>query len=195
MNRILEIQGLRALAALLVVLYHADFVPGGFIGVDIFYVISGYLITGLILRQIEETGSLNLKNFYQRRIKRLLPASVLVLIITAAISYLILPPIGRAELGRNVLAVGLLVSNYAFAAWETDYQNLGANPSVLVHYWSLAVEEQFYFFSLCNLTALFNLADSKFINFGFLLTPHQSLGAGSRGVNSFHSKIILIQIS
>jgi peptidoglycan/LPS O-acetylase OafA/YrhL len=144
MNRILEIQGLRALAALLVVLYHADFVPGGFIGVDIFYVISGYLITGLILRQIQETGSLDLKNFYQRRIKRLLPASVLVLIITAAISYLILPPIGRAELGRNVLAVGLLVSNYAFALWETDYQNLGAEPSALVHYWSLAVEEQFY---------------------------------------------------
>ena len=144
MNRILEIQGLRALAALLVVLYHADFVPGGFIGVDIFYVISGYLITGLILRQIKESGTLNLKNFYQRRIKRLLPASVLVLIVTAAISYLILPPIERAELGRNVLAVGLLVSNYAFAFWETDYQNLGANPSALVHYWSLAVEEQFY---------------------------------------------------
>jgi len=144
MNRILEIQGLRALAALLVVLYHADFIPGGFIGVDIFYVISGYLITGLILREIQSSGGLNLKNFYQRRIKRLLPASVLVLIITAFISYLILPPIQRAELGRNVLAVGLLVSNYAFAIWETDYQNLGANPSALIHYWSLAVEEQFY---------------------------------------------------
>ena len=144
MNRILEIQGLRALAALLVVLYHANFVPGGFIGVDIFYVISGYLITGLILRQIQKTGSLNLKNFYQRRIKRLLPASVLVLIITATISYLILPPIQRAELGRNILVVGLLISNYAFAFWETDYQNLGANPTALVHYWSLAVEEQFY---------------------------------------------------
>ena len=144
MNRILEIQGLRALAALLVVIYHADFIPGGFIGVDIFYVISGYLITGLILREIQSSGGLNLKNFYQRRIKRLLPASVLVLIITAFISYLILPPIQRAELGRNVLAVGLLVSNYAFAFWETDYQNLGANPSALIHYWSLAVEEQFY---------------------------------------------------
>jgi peptidoglycan/LPS O-acetylase OafA/YrhL len=144
MNRILEIQGLRALAALLVVIYHADFIPGGFIGVDIFYVISGYLITGLILREIQSSGGLDLKNFYQRRIKRLLPASVLVLIITAAISYLILPPIQRAELGRNVLAVGLLVSNYAFAFWETDYQNLGANPSALIHYWSLAVEEQFY---------------------------------------------------
>ena len=144
MNRILEIQGLRALAALLVVIYHADFIPGGFIGVDIFYVISGYLITGLILREIQTSGRLNLKNFYQRRIKRLLPASVLVLIITAFISYLILPPIQRAELGRNVLAVGLLVSNYAFAFWETDYQNLGANPSALIHYWSLAVEEQFY---------------------------------------------------
>jgi peptidoglycan/LPS O-acetylase OafA/YrhL len=144
MNRILEIQGLRALAALLVVIYHADFIPGGFIGVDIFYVISGYLITGLILREIQSSGGLNLKNFYQRRIKRLLPASVLVLIVTAFISYLILPPIQRAELGRNVLAVGLLVSNYAFAFWETDYQNLGANPSALIHYWSLAVEEQFY---------------------------------------------------
>ena len=63
MNRILEIQGLRALAALLVVIYHADFIPGGFIGVDIFYVISGYLITGLILREIQSSGGLNLKNF------------------------------------------------------------------------------------------------------------------------------------
>ena len=217
MNRILEIQGLRALAALLVVLYHADFVPGGFIGVDIFYVISGYLITGLILRQIEETGSLNLKNFYQRRIKRLLPASVLVLIITAAISYLILPPIGRAELGRNVLAVGLLVSNYAFAAWETDYQNLGANPSALVHYWSLAVEEQFYLiwpifiliiskmglrkiklaiFSVFVISLLFSIwqtQSSSILAFYSLHTRAWELAA--RGVNSFHSKVILIQIS
>ena len=144
MNRILEIQGLRALAALLVVIYHADFIPGGFIGVDIFYVISGYLITGLILNEIQNSGGLNLKNFYLRRIKRLLPASVLVLIITANVSYFVLPPTARTDLGENVLATGFLGSNYAFAIRGTDYQNLGASPSALIHYWSLAVEEQFY---------------------------------------------------
>ena len=69
--RITEIQGLRALAAILVTVFHARLVPGGFIGVDIFYVISGYLITGLILREIEVTGTLNLRSFYQRRINGL----------------------------------------------------------------------------------------------------------------------------
>ena len=74
--RIPQIQGLRALAALLVTIFHAKFVSGGFIGVDIFYVISGYLITGLIHREIENSGTLKQRHFYQRRIKRLLPTSV-----------------------------------------------------------------------------------------------------------------------
>ena len=99
--RILQIQGLRALAAILVVVFHAHFLPGGFIGVDIFYVISGYLITGLILREIDSTGRLDIKAFYQRRIRRLLPTSVFVLFITALIAWLILPPINRSTLGRE----------------------------------------------------------------------------------------------
>ena len=142
--RILQIQGLRALAALLVTIFHARLLPGGFIGVDIFYVISGYLITGLILREIENTGSLDLNSFYQRRIKRLLPTSVFVLFVTAIVGVFVLPAITREALGRDLFAAATYVSNYLFAWWENDYQNLDATPSPFIHYWSLAVEEQFY---------------------------------------------------
>ena len=142
--RILQIQGLRALAALLVTIFHARLLPGGFIGVDIFYVISGYLITGLILREIENTGSLDLNSFYQRRIKRLLPTSVFVLFVTAIVGMFVLPAITREALGRDLFAAATYVSNYLFAWWENDYQNLDATPSPFIHYWSLAVEEQFY---------------------------------------------------
>ena len=142
--RIPQIQGLRALAALLVTIFHAKFVSGGFIGVDIFYVISGYLITGLILREIEISGTLNLRLFYQRRIKRLLPTSVFVLFATAIVGFFVLPAITRDALGRDLFAAATYVSNYLFAWWENDYQNLDATPSPFIHYWSLAVEEQFY---------------------------------------------------
>ena len=142
--RVLQIQGLRALAAIVVTLFHARLVPGGFIGVDIFYVISGYLITGLILREIESTGHLNLNAFYQRRIKRLLPTSVFVLFATALVGWFVLPVITRDSLGRDLFAASAYISNYLFAWWQNDYQNLNATPSPFIHYWSLAVEEQFY---------------------------------------------------
>ena len=142
--RVLQIQGLRALAVIIVTLFHARLVPGGFIGVDIFYVISGYLITGLILRELETTGKLDLRAFYQRRIKRLLPTSVFVLFATALASWFVLPSINRNELGRDFFAAATYISNYLFAWWQNDYQNLDATPSPFIHYWSLAVEEQFY---------------------------------------------------
>ena len=142
--RVLQIQGLRALAAIIVTFFHARLVPGGFIGVDIFYVISGYLITGLILREIDSTGRLNLSAFYQRRIKRLLPTSLFVLFVTALVSWFVLPAITRDVLGRDLFAAATYISNYLFAWWENDYQNLNATPSPFIHYWSLAVEEQFY---------------------------------------------------
>ena len=142
--RITQIQALRALAAILVTLFHARLMPGGFIGVDIFYVISGYLITGLILREIDRDGHLDLPAFYQRRIKRLLPTSAFVLISTAILSWILLPAITRANLGKDLVAASLYVSNYLFAWWQNDYQNLNATPSPVIHYWSLAVEEQFY---------------------------------------------------
>ena len=142
--RITQIQGLRAVAAILVTVFHARLVPGGFIGVDIFYVISGYLITGLILREIEKSGTLDLRSFYQRRIKRLLPTSVFVLFVTAIFAWILFPPITRDALGRDLFAAAAYISNYLFAWWQNDYQNLNATPSPFIHYWSLAVEEQFY---------------------------------------------------
>lgn len=142
--RIKQIQGLRALAAILVTLFHARLMPGGFIGVDIFYVISGFLITGLILREIDRDGTLDLPAFYQRRIKRLLPTSAFVLVCTGLISWILLPSITRYNLGKDLIAASLYVSNYLFAWWQNDYQNLNATPSPVIHYWSLAVEEQFY---------------------------------------------------
>jgi len=142
--KITQIQGLRALAAMFVTLFHAKWVSGGFIGVDIFYVISGFLITGLLLREIERTGTINFKDFYARRFKRLLPTSFFVLTLTAIFSWMLIPPTMRSSLGRDVIAASLYVSNYLFAWWQADYQNLDATPSPVIHYWSLAVEEQFY---------------------------------------------------
>ncbi len=143
---ILEIQGLRAVAVLLVVAFHAGFISGGYIGVDIFYVISGYLITGLLLREFDRSGTISFRAFYARRLKRLLPSSFLVLFVTAAVGFLFMPASTRSSLGRDVMAGALYVGNYLFAWWQNDYQNLGATPSPVIHFWSLAVEEQFYLF-------------------------------------------------
>jgi peptidoglycan/LPS O-acetylase OafA/YrhL len=105
--RIPQIQALRALAAVLVVIYHAKITSGGYIGVDIFYVISGYLITRLLLRELENSGNLNLKAFYLRRIKRLLPTSFFVLAITAITAWYLYPATMRADLGRDIAAAGI----------------------------------------------------------------------------------------
>lgn len=142
--RIHQIQALRAIAASLVVLFHAKLAPGGFIGVDIFYVISGYLITGIIVKEITLSGAFNYRDFFLRRAKRLLPASISVLILTAIAAWLFLPPTVRSSLGQDIFAASIYISNYLFAWWQNDYQNLNATPSPVIHYWSLAVEEQFY---------------------------------------------------
>jgi peptidoglycan/LPS O-acetylase OafA/YrhL len=142
--KITQIQGLRALAALLVTLFHAKWISGGFIGVDIFYVISGFLITGLLLREIDRSETINFREFYARRFKRLLPTSFFILSVTAVASWILIPGTMRTSLGRDIIAASLYVSNYLFAWWQADYQNLDATPSPVIHYWSLAVEEQFY---------------------------------------------------
>lgn len=145
-RRIPEIQSLRALASLLVVVYHASWIRGGYIGVDIFYVISGYLITGLLLRELERDKTINLRAFYLRRVKRLLPSSFIVLGVTALVSWWLFPVTMRAELAKDIFAAATYCSNFLFALWQMDYQNLNALPPVVIHYWSLAVEEQFYIF-------------------------------------------------
>ena len=166
MTRIPQIQALRAVAAVLVVIYHAKVTSGGYIGVDIFYVISGFLITGLLLRELDGTGSLALKAFYLRRVKRLLPASFFVLFVTAIVAWIVYPSTLRHGLGKDIAAAGAYVSNYLFALWQMDYQNLNSTPPVVIHYWSLAVEEQFYLFWPFIILALYRYGARRVVFFG-----------------------------
>ena len=163
-----HIQSLRALAAILVLIYHADLLPGGYIGVDIFYVISGYLITNLLLREIQDRGSLAFSEFYARRFKRLLPASFIVVLTTGAIGWAFLPSTYRAEFGRDLIAASTYISNFLFALWNADYQNLGSTPSPFIHFWSLAVEEQFYLFWPIIVLVLFKIRGRKGVFYGIL---------------------------
>ncbi|MFD2090762.1 acyltransferase family protein [Blastococcus deserti] len=141
-----DIEGLRAVAVLAVVLFHAGVpgLPGGFVGVDVFFVVSGFLITGLLWREVQATGTVRLARFYGARARRLLPAGIVVLLATAAASAWLLPPLqARAVLG-DAVASALYAGNYRFAVQGTDYLASDTPPSPFQHYWSLGVEEQFY---------------------------------------------------
>ena len=141
-----DIEGLRAVAVLGVLAFHAGlpFVPGGFVGVDVFFVISGFLITGLVAAELRTTGRVSFARFYARRVKRLLPAAVLVLVVTALASAVVLAPLARRQAGVDIVSAALYVSNWHFAAQQTDYLAASASPSPVLHYWSLSVEEQYY---------------------------------------------------
>jgi peptidoglycan/LPS O-acetylase OafA/YrhL len=141
-----DIEGLRAVALLAVVLFHADVpgVGGGFVGVDVFFVISGFLITGLLWREVRATGTVRLRNFYGARARRLLPASATVGVITMVGSAALLPLLqARSVIGDGIISA-LYVSNYWFAMQGIDYFAVSLPPSAFQHYWSLGVEEQFY---------------------------------------------------
>ncbi len=141
-----DIEGLRAIAVLIVVLFHAD-VPGmggGYVGVDVFFVISGFLITGLLWREASTTGSVRLRRFYGARARRLLPASATVGVVTAIASAVLLPPLQARSVFGDGIASGLYVSNYRFILQGVDYLTPYMPPSPFQHYWSLGVEEQFY---------------------------------------------------
>ncbi len=165
-----QIQALRALAAGLVLIYHAHWLDGGYIGVDIFYVISGFLITGLLLKELERSSKISLASFYARRTKRLLPASFLVIVATAIAGFIFLPASMRQDFGRDLIAASTYMSNFLFALWENDYQNLNATPSPFIHFWSLAVEEQFYLFWPLFIYLLFRLGGRRAIFMGVIST-------------------------
>ncbi|AGZ45534.1 putative acyltransferase [Actinoplanes friuliensis DSM 7358] len=141
-----DIEGLRAVAVLLVVAYHCGlpFVTGGYVGVDVFFVISGFLITGLLLREAQRSGTVSIPRFYARRALRLLPASTVVVVVTVAAAALWLPPLRLAGILSDALHTTIYAMNWRLAAVGTDYLNADADPSPLQHFWSLAVEEQFY---------------------------------------------------
>ncbi len=143
-----DVEGLRAVAVMLVVLFHASIggVAGGFVGVDVFLVLSGFLITGLLLRELRATGTISLAGFYARRVRRLLPAAALVLVVTLAASALVLPPLLVPGVAGDAAAAAVDLSNIRFASQATDYFAAGQAPSPILHFWSLGVEEQFYLF-------------------------------------------------
>ncbi|GAA4685962.1 Peptidoglycan/LPS O-acetylase OafA/YrhL, contains acyltransferase and SGNH-hydrolase domains [Promicromonospora umidemergens] len=141
-----DIEGLRAVAIGLVLLYHADvpFLPGGYVGVDMFFVVSGYLITGLLVREVERTGRVSLARFYARRAKRLLPASALVLVVSALLMWATASVVQWRAFGHDIVAAALYVVNWRMADRSVDYLAEGTGASPVQHFWSLAVEEQFY---------------------------------------------------
>jgi peptidoglycan/LPS O-acetylase OafA/YrhL len=140
-----DIEGLRAVAVVAVVVYHAAsrLVPGGFVGVDVFYVISGFLITDHLWREAASSNRLALGAFYARRARRLLPAAIVVLVATMALAAAVMPPLEVRSVWKDGLYCALYVGNFRFAATRTNYL-ADTTPSPFQHYWSLGVEEQFY---------------------------------------------------
>ena len=140
-----DVEGLRAVAIILVVLFHCGVSTGGFIGVDVFFVISGFLITGLLLREHEKRRAVSLPGFYARRARRILPAGMLVIIATILWAHHAQNFIAYGYTAQDGKWASLFAANIHFANTGQDYFQLGNPPSPLLHYWSLAVEEQFYF--------------------------------------------------
>jgi len=148
-----EIDGLRTIAVLSVIFYHAEFsfgtsnfLPGGFLGVDIFFVISGYLITSLILAEIQSSNKFSLSQFYERRARRLLPALLIVMLVAIPYSYKYLLPTQLLDYSKSIVASLLFLANIY---WDFSLQEYGAESGALkpfLHTWSLAVEEQYYIF-------------------------------------------------
>jgi peptidoglycan/LPS O-acetylase OafA/YrhL len=143
-----HVQGLRAIAVLLVVLYHfwPGRISGGYVGVDIFFVISGFLITSHLMREVDATGGIRLGQFWARRARRLLPASLLVLLFCAlvAMSPYLTPTSALSNEVQEIVSSTFYVENWFLALTSADYLNHSGNPSSVQHYWSLSLEEQFY---------------------------------------------------
>ena len=141
-----DIQGLRAVAVMLVLLSHAGFAfaPGGYVGVDVFFVISGFLITSLLVKELFDTGGISLAGFFSRRARRILPAATVVTVATVLGVWLWYPITRFEEVMRDAFTVVTYVVNYRFVIESNEYLNADQMPSPFQQYWSLAVEEQFY---------------------------------------------------
>ncbi len=142
-----ELDGLRSVAVYLVLFFHAGmtWIDGGFIGVDLFFVLSGFLVSSVVLAEIDERGRLGVGGFYARRVRRLLPAAVVVVVVTAFVQVLVVSQVQRVEMISDAQAALLYYANWHFIADAQDYfASAGAEQSPYVHFWSLSIEEQFY---------------------------------------------------
>ncbi|NMR31274.1 acyltransferase [Arthrobacter sp. SF27] len=165
-----DIQGLRALAVSLVVIYHLwpERVTGGYVGVDVFFVISGFLITSHLIRKPPLTGR-EMAQFYGRRIRRLLPASFAVLAATAVATRLVSAPTQWEGIAKEIIASALYVQNWVLAGSSVDYLAEGNDPTPTQHFWSLAVEEQFYLVWPLVIMAAFWIAAKRRLRAGVLV--------------------------
>lgn len=158
------IDGMRAIAVMAVLLYHSDLtpIPGGFLGVEVFFVISGYLITSLLLLEWQQTNRVNLKKFLLGRARRLLPASSLIIVCTTAYAVVFLPQEVAGLRGDVISAIGGLTNWYLIFENKSYFQFVG-RPSIFRHLWSLAVEEQFYIIWPPLLAAILWLAGRRYV--------------------------------
>lgn len=142
-----DIEGLRALSLITILVYHAGvtFMPGAFSSVDLFFVISGYLITGQLVKEVERTGRVSLVKFYARRMKRLIPAASTVIVATGLLTVLFLPVTRWKSIGGDLIASATYVINWRLAGDAVDYLATDDPESPMQHFWTLAIEEQFYF--------------------------------------------------
>lgn len=150
-----DVDGLRGIAVLLVVLFHVGIEKvflhfglrwggGGFVGVDVFFVLSGYLIIGQLIREHELTGGVQIRAFYARRIRRLLPLATLTLLLTQGVAILALPTVEWSRIARDAVAAAIFFANFHFALEARTYSAFDVNESPVLHFWSLSVEEQAY---------------------------------------------------
>jgi peptidoglycan/LPS O-acetylase OafA/YrhL len=156
----LDVEGLRGVAVALVVLFHAG-VPhlaGGFVGVDVFFVISGFLITGLLLREYERNGRVSFRGFYARRARRIIPPAAVVIVAASIAVWFVMPLLSVFRQALDLLAAAVNIANWRFIAAGKDYLAGASDDSVATHFWSLSIEEQFYFVWPVLLVALAMLA-------------------------------------
>ena len=151
------LDGLRSIAVYLVLLFHAGLsvADGGFIGVDLFFVLSGFLVASILLTELDETGRVRIWRFYARRVRRLLPAALVVVVLTAGLFVLVAPSVRRLPLVGDAQASLLYVANWRFLAQDQDYFGADIDRSPYLHFWSLSIEEQFYVVFPLVLLALF----------------------------------------
>lgn len=157
------LDGLRSVAVYLVVLFHAGFAwaRGGFVGVDVFFVLSGFLVTNTLLAERSSSGKVLLRRFYARRMRRLLPASLALIVLACAATALVEPKYRALSFANDARAALLYVANWKFLSASTDYFAADVHHSPFLHFWSLAIEEQFYFFFPLIFVAAHQFADKR----------------------------------
>ena len=140
------LDGVRTLAVYLVLLFHTGmaWMAGGFVGVDVFFVLSGFLVTHVLLSEADSSGTIDLGRFYARRVRRLLPAALVVVVATCAVWTLVLSVVRRLQLVGDAQSALLYVANWRFLAQQQDYFASEVDQSPFLHFWSLAIEEQYY---------------------------------------------------